>query len=37
MPFNFNRLQIKDVVNIVPIRFKDERGFFDETFKDTDF
>ncbi len=37
MPFNFNRLQIKDVVNIVPIRFKDERGFFEETFKDTDF
>ena len=37
MPFNFRNLQIKDVVSIVPIKFNDDRGFFEETFKETDF
>ena len=37
MPFNFRNLQIKDVISIVPIKFNDDRGFFEETFKETDF
>ena len=37
MPFKFNRLAIKDVVQIEPTKFKDERGFFEEVFKISDF
>ncbi|MDD3053146.1 MAG: dTDP-4-dehydrorhamnose 3,5-epimerase [Endomicrobiaceae bacterium] len=37
MPFKFNRLAIKDVIQIEAIKFKDERGFFEEAFKVPDF
>lgn len=37
MPFKFNRLAIKDVIQIESIKFKDERGFFEEAFKVPDF
>ncbi|MGE4385318.1 MAG: dTDP-4-dehydrorhamnose 3,5-epimerase [Endomicrobiaceae bacterium] len=37
MPFKFNRLAIKDVIQIESVKFKDERGFFEETFKIPDF
>lgn len=37
MPFEFIRLNIKDVQLIVPKVFKDERGFFLESFKESDF
>ena len=37
MPFKFNRLEIKDVVQIEPVKFKDDRGFFEEVFKISDF
>ena len=37
MPFEFIRLEIPDVVLIKPLVFPDERGFFMETFKKSDF
>jgi len=37
MPFNFISLEIKEVILIKPKIFSDERGFFLETFKDSDF
>ena len=37
MPFEFKRLEISDVVLIIPKVFSDERGFFMETFKKSDF
>jgi len=37
MPFRFTRLEIPEVVLIEPIVFKDERGFFMETYKYSDF
>ncbi|WP_413852913.1 dTDP-4-dehydrorhamnose 3,5-epimerase [Candidatus Ruminimicrobium bovinum] len=37
MPFKFNKLAIKDVIQIEPVKFKDDRGFFEEVFKLTDF
>jgi len=37
MPFKFTKLEIPDVVFIEPEIFKDERGFFMETYKKSDF
>lgn len=37
MPFEFKRLAIKDVQLIIPKVFGDERGFFFESFKKSDF
>lgn len=37
MPFEFERLEIPDVVLIRPKVFEDERGFFLETYKKEDF
>ncbi len=37
MPFEFKRLAIPDVVLVIPKVFGDERGFFMETFKKSDF
>ncbi len=37
MPFNFKRLEIPDVILIEPKVFGDERGFFMETYKASDF
>lgn len=37
MPFIFNRLSIPDVVLIEPKVFKDDRGFFIESYKKSDF
>jgi len=37
MPFNFTRLAIPDVILIEPRVFPDERGFFMETYKHSDF
>jgi len=37
MPFNFKPLQISDLVLIEPVVFKDERGFFLESYKLSDF
>jgi len=37
MPFDFKRLAIPDVVLIEPQVFLDERGFFMETYKYSDF
>ena len=37
MPFEFKRLEIPDVILIEPKIFKDERGFFMETYKKEDF
>ena len=37
MPFRFKRLEIQDVILVEPEVFGDERGFFMETYKDTDF
>lgn len=37
MPFKFKNLAIKDVVLIQSIKFKDDRGFFEEAFKVSDF
>lgn len=37
MPFKFTKLAIEDVVQIEPIKFNDERGFFQEIFKVQDF
>lgn len=37
MPFRFERLEIPDVVMIEPRVFQDERGFFKETYKYSEF
>lgn len=37
MPFNFKKLEIPDVILIEPKVFADERGFFVETYKESDF
>ena len=37
MPFEFKRLEIPDVILIKPKVFEDERGFFMETYKKSDF
>lgn len=37
MPFEFQRTKIPDVLLIKPQVFKDERGFFMETYKKSDF
>ncbi len=37
MPFNFIELEIKDVILIEPKVFRDDRGFFMETYKYSDF
>ena len=37
MPFEFKKLEIQDVILIEPSVFGDERGFFIETFKESEF
>jgi dTDP-4-dehydrorhamnose 3,5-epimerase len=37
MPFEFQRTKIPDVILIKPLVFPDERGFFLETYKKSDF
>jgi dTDP-4-dehydrorhamnose 3,5-epimerase len=37
MPFDFQKLQIPDVILITPQQFKDARGFFMETYTHQDF
>ena len=37
MPFEFKRLKIPDVILVIPKVFEDERGFFAETYKRSDF
>jgi len=37
MPFTFTKLEIPDVVLIEPKVFEDERGFFMETYKESEF
>ena len=37
MPFQFVRTEIQDVIEIVPRKFEDERGFFLENYKRSDF
>ena len=37
MGFEFRRLEIPDVVLVIPDRYKDERGFFQEVYKKTVF
>jgi dTDP-4-dehydrorhamnose 3,5-epimerase len=37
MPFNFKTLKIPEVILIEPKKFLDERGFFFESFKNSDF
>jgi len=37
MPFSFERLSIPDVVLVKPRVFGDDRGFFLETYKHSDF
>jgi dTDP-4-dehydrorhamnose 3,5-epimerase len=37
MPFQFQRLSIPDLILIEPVVFADERGFFMETYKSSDF
>jgi len=37
MPFSFRRLEIPDVLLITPNIFEDERGFFMETYKLSEF
>ena len=37
MPFKFRRLEIPDVVHVEYVRFPDQRGFFAELWKRTDF
>lgn len=37
MPFTFSRLEIPDLVLVEPRVFPDQRGFFMETFKHSDF
>ena len=37
MPFTFKRLSIPDVILVEPQLFSDDRGFFFESFKESDF
>jgi len=37
MGFSFKHMEIKDVVIIEPQVFKDDRGFFMETYKKSEF
>jgi dTDP-4-dehydrorhamnose 3,5-epimerase len=37
MPFAFNKLEIPDVILIIPKAFEDDRGFFMESFKSSEF
>jgi len=37
MSFNFKRLEIPDVILVAPKLFPDDRGFFFESFKESDF
>ena len=37
LPFDFKRLEIPDLVLITPKIFKDERGFFLESYKESEF
>jgi len=37
MPFTFKRLSIPDVILVEPRSFSDDRGFFFESFKESDF
>lgn len=37
MPFEFERLSIPEVILVKPKKFGDDRGFFMETFKNSDF
>jgi dTDP-4-dehydrorhamnose 3,5-epimerase len=37
MPFTFTRLQIPEVILIEPLVFRDQRGFFMETYKHSEF
>ena len=37
MPFTFTKLAIPDVMKVEPQTFGDERGFFLEAFKASDF
>ncbi|HCP10144.1 MAG TPA: dTDP-4-dehydrorhamnose 3,5-epimerase [Thermodesulfobacterium commune] len=37
MPFVFERLELPEVILIIPKIFKDERGYFIETYKKSDF
>ena len=37
MPFTFKRLSIPDVILVQPKSFSDDRGFFLESFKESDF
>ena len=37
MPFEFRKLAIKDVILVIPKVFDDERGFFLEGYKKSDF
>lgn len=37
MPFKFDRLDIPDVILVTPRVFEDDRGFFMETYKASDF
>ncbi|TYB36957.1 MAG: dTDP-4-dehydrorhamnose 3,5-epimerase, partial [Flexistipes sinusarabici] len=37
MPFNFEKTEINDVILVKPKVFGDDRGFFMETYKESDF
>lgn len=37
MPFQFKRLEIPDLILVIPKVFRDDRGFFLETYKRSDF
>ena len=37
MPFTFKKLKIPDVILIEPQSFSDDRGFFFESFKESEF
>ena len=37
MPFTFKRLSIPDVILVEPNSFSDDRGFFFESYKESDF
>lgn len=37
MPFEFERMEIEDVILIKPVVFNDNRGFFMESYKKSDF
>ena len=37
MPFTFKKLKIPDIILIEPQSFSDDRGFFFESFKESEF